>query len=89
MKYLLIYLAVINFISAAVCIFDKNQARRRGRRISERTLFRLSFAGGAAAMYITMLIIRHKTLHKRFMIGLPLIMIVHISLIFLLTKCGV
>ena len=37
--------------------------------------------GGAAAQYVTMLIIRHKTRHKKFMTGLPLMAAVHIVII--------
>lgn len=39
----------------------------------EKTLFAFSIAGGALGMYVTMQLIRHKTQHKRFMVGLPLI----------------
>ncbi|MBQ5843177.1 MAG: DUF1294 domain-containing protein, partial [Clostridia bacterium] len=42
-------------------------------RIPEKTLFLTALFGGSLAMYITMLVIRHKTKHKRFMIGLPVI----------------
>ena len=67
------YLCLINAIAAAVCIFDKIQAKRHGRRISEKMLFFLSAAGGSVGLYAAMRLIRHKTLHKRFMIGVPLI----------------
>lgn len=67
------YLCLINAIAAAVCIFDKIQAKRHGRRISEKMLFFLAAAGGSVGMYAAMRLIRHKTLHKRFMIGVPLI----------------
>ncbi|MBQ0083476.1 MAG: DUF1294 domain-containing protein [Clostridiales bacterium] len=82
MQYFLIYFAVISFLSAVVCIADKRRAIKHKSRVSEKTLFILSFLGGAAAMYITMLLIRHKTKHKRFMIGLPLIIILHLAIIF-------
>ena len=36
--------------------------------------------GGAFAEYCAMRIIRHKTLHKKFMIGLPLIILLHLAL---------
>lgn len=47
--------------------------------------------GGAAAMYVTMKAIRHKTLHKKFMVGLPVFIILHtliigLSYYFLITK---
>lgn len=72
------YLIIINLISAAVTIADKMRSKRAGaRRIPEKVLFTLSFLGGAAGMYITMKKIRHKTRHKRFMIGIPLIILLH------------
>lgn len=43
--------------------------------------------GGSLGMYITMRKIRHKTLHKRFMIGIPLIMAAQcVLIIFVLMK---
>lgn len=81
MKYLIYYLIFINVLSAIVCIADKIKAKHHKRRVSEKTLFVLSFLGGALFMYITMQLIRHKTLHKRFMIGLPLIIVLQIALI--------
>ena len=75
LEYLALYLLFINIIAAIVCIADKIKARRNGWRISEKTLFVLSLIGGALGMYITMQLIRHKTKHKRFMIGLPLIIL--------------
>ena len=73
MKYFFMYLAVISLISVIICIFDKHRARVHGRRIRERTLFILCFLGGSVAMYITMQIIRHKTRHISFMLGIPFI----------------
>ena len=72
----MIYLGVISLISVIVCVADKSRAKRGKRRIRESSLFLLSALGGSAAMYITMRAIHHKTLHKRFMIGLPLITVI-------------
>ena len=83
------WLAIINVLSVAVCIFDKLQAKRGGWRISEKALFTLSLLGGAVGMYITMRIIRHKTRHWRFMIGLPLIIVLHIILCYVFIDSGV
>ena len=83
---ILIWLIVINVISVIICIADKIKAKKHKRRISEKTLFLLSFLGGALFMYITMRLIRHKTLHKRFMIGLPLIILLHAVLTIALLK---
>lgn len=45
------------------------------RRVGERTLLLISVLGGGLGMYFTMLIIRHKTRHIKFMLGIPLIII--------------
>ena len=75
----LIYFTAINLISAIVCMLDKHYARMHKRRISESTLFTLCFLGGSVGMYVTMKTIRHKTLHKRFMIGIPLIILLQLA----------
>ena len=84
METLLIYLAAISFLSPLICYYDKYAARHKKQRISEKTLFLLSLLGGAAAMYITMCIIRHKTKHTKFMLGLPAIILVQTAIIFLI-----
>lgn len=81
MKYFLIYLAIISVTAAIMTVSDKSRAKRHKRRIAEKTLFITAILGGSAAMYLTMLAVRHKTKHKRFMIGLPLIMIVQTAII--------
>ena len=70
------YLALISLVSTAVTIVDKHRAAHsRGRRVPENTLILLAAAGGAGAMLITMLMIRHKTRHSKFMLGLPIILL--------------
>ncbi len=81
---LIIYLIAINLFAALLCIIDKSKARHNRYRISEKTLFTVSALGGSVGMYITMRLIRHKTLHKRFMVGLPLMIIFQIALILIL-----
>lgn len=81
-KILAVWLVIINFISVIVCIADKSRAKRGKWRVRERTLWALTILGGGAGMYLTMRLIRHKTLHKRFMIGIPLIVILQIIAVF-------
>lgn len=83
MIYFQIYLCVINIIAIIVCAADKIKAQLNKWRISEKTLLAISVIGGALGMYITMLIIRHKTKHKTFMIGLPFLILVHVVAILL------
>ncbi len=82
----LAFLIAINVAAIIVCIADKVKAINKKRRISEKALFTLSLCGGATFMYLTMLAIRHKTKHKRFMVGLPLIILLHAILLILTIK---
>lgn len=85
MKFLFIYLAAISLISIVVCIYDKFAAKHATRhRTREATLLILSALGGSVAMFVTMLLIRHKTKHAKFMVGIPLIMILQAAAIFAL-----
>ncbi len=88
-KYLLIYLLIINIISFVTAGLDKLLAIKKLRRISEKNLFLLSFLGGAAFMLLSMFLFRHKTKHKRFMVGLPAIIIFQLILIVLSVNNGI
>ncbi len=70
---LIIYLLIINLLSAIITIYDKRQAITSKWRIKERTLLIFSALGGAPAMYGTMKLIRHKTQKMKFMVGIPAI----------------
>lgn len=81
------WLGFISIVTAAVTVVDKIKAKRGSFRISEKALFILALIGGSVAEYCTMRLIRHKTLHKKFMLGLPFIMIVQlITAAFILIK---
>ena len=67
------YFLLTSFVAFLLTVIDKRNARRGRRRISEKSLFLWAILGGSLAEFFTMKIIRHKTLHKRFMLGLPLI----------------
>ncbi len=84
MEFFWIYIAAISLISVIACYCDKKAAKRKKRRISEKTLLTLSLLGGAVAMYAMMRIIRHKTRHNKFMIGLPLIILLQIAALILI-----
>ena len=74
---LLGYLAAISIVSVIVCIYDKFAAKHiQKHRTREASLLILSALGGSVAMLLTMFIIRHKTKHVKFMLGIPLIIIV-------------
>lgn len=85
------YLAIISLISIVICIYDKkiSKKNRVELRIPEKTLLLLSAFGGSIAMFVTMLLIRHKTKHVKFMLGIPLIMVIQACAIYLLFHFGV
>ena len=85
------YIAIISLISVIVCIYDKkiSKKNRVELRTPEKTLMLLSALGGSVAMFITMQIIRHKTKHVKFMLGIPLIIIVQAVIVFLLFRFGI
>lgn len=79
--FVIIYLIIINLAAIIATIADKSSAKRRAWRIPESTLLLLSLLGGSISMLITMLIIRHKTKHIKFMLGIPAIIVLQIAAI--------
>ena len=81
LKILIGYLIAISLVSIVVCIYDKIAAKHNPKhRTREATLLLLSALGGSVAMLVTMLIIRHKTKHVKFMVGIPAIIILQVAL---------
>lgn len=78
------WLIAVNLIGVIVTIHDKLAAMRNAWRVPERTLFLLCILGGCPGVYLTMRMIHHKTLHKRFMIGIPLIFAAQLVICFIL-----
>ncbi len=75
----IIYFIIISLFAIVFTVKDKKRAIKNKWRVKESTLFLLAFLGGSLAEYLTMKAIRHKTQHKRFMIGLPVIMILQLT----------
>lgn len=84
--FILIYLAIINLVSIIVTISDKRRSIKNKWRIKEKTLITLSLLGGSVSMYITMRLIRHKTKHLKFMIGIPVIIVLQCVLIYFIWR---
>lgn len=78
MKYLVVYLCIINALSFLLMLIDKQKAKKKRWRIPERTLLGVSAIGGSLGGLLGMYLLRHKTLHKRFAIGIPLMFIIHL-----------
>ena len=86
-KYALLWLAVISLFAIIITAVDKRKARRGDWRVSEAALMTVSALGGSVAMLVTMLVIRHKTKHIKFMLGIPIIILFQvIAVVYALTR---
>ena len=83
LNLLLIYLIFANLLSFLLMGLDKYKARKRLWRIKESTLFLTSVIGGSLGSLLGMFLFHHKTKHTKFLIGMPVILFVHISVMFL------
>jgi uncharacterized membrane protein YsdA (DUF1294 family) len=85
-QLILVYLIAINVVTFFLYGMDKWKAKRSKWRISEATLLGLAVIGGSIGAWLGMKVWHHKTMHKKFKYGLPLILIVQIAIVFL-TSC--
>ena len=81
--FLLIYFVIINIIAIIVTVYDKYCAVHNKWRVKESALLLVSVLGGSVSMYITMRLIRHKTKKSKFMLGIPLIIVLQFVICFL------
>lgn len=84
MKLFYIYLLLINAIGYLIMLIDKRKAKKKAWRIPEATLMGIAAIGGSLGSLIGMYHFRHKTKHKKFTIGVPLLLALHIVLLALL-----
>ena len=78
MKYLLIYLLLINALGFVLMLVDKWKAKKNRWRIPEATLMWVAALGGSVGSLAGMYTVRHKTKHLKFTVGIPLILVVQI-----------
>ena len=64
----------------------KSKAKRAKWRIREAALLGLAVLGGSIGALLGMKVWHHKTMHKKFKYGLPLILIAQIALIYLIIQ---
>ena len=86
-KLFLIYFIIISFLGAIITIYDKIASKKRIKRISEIVLFGVGIMGGALVMFLTMRLIHHKTRHRSFMKGFPVIFL--LQFIFLIINADI
>lgn len=75
MKYLLIYLIIINALGLYLMLADKQKAKKGYWRISEKALIITAILGGSLGCMFGMCLAHHKTTRSKFAIGLPVIFV--------------
>lgn len=80
-KILLYYLIALNVVTFFLYGIDKWKAKKSKWRIPEATLLMLAVIGGSIGAWLGMKVWHHKTLHKKFKYGLPLILIAQVALV--------
>ncbi|GLO66811.1 MULTISPECIES: DUF1294 domain-containing protein [Oceanobacillus] len=75
---ILYYLVAANIIGFVMMYIDKKKAVRRHYRIPERTFWLLGIIGGSVGIYIGMQSFRHKTKHRSFTIGMPVLIVINV-----------
>lgn len=77
----LIYLVIINVVTFFMYGIDKWKAKKSKWRIRETALLGLAVLGGSIGAWLGMKVWHHKTLHKKFKYGIPLILITQVALV--------
>ena len=83
MKILVYYLIIINIFTFLLYGMDKWKAKHHRWRISESALLLAAIAGGSVGALAGMYGFHHKTLHRKFTIGVPILLILQIMLLLL------
>ncbi len=82
---ILFILLTINVATFIIYGIDKWKSKHKKWRISEAMLIGLAIIGGSFGAWAGMIIWRHKTKHKKFKYGIPLIFLLQLSLIMLMS----
>ena len=85
-KFFFYYLIIINVITFIVYGADKLFAIEHRSRISIATMLGLAFLGGEIGGLLAMYLFWHKMSKDYFIVGLPLILIMHLFLIFFIAS---
>ena len=87
MEEIIWYLLAINIATFLLYGIDKYKAKKSKWRISEATLLTMAAIGGSIGAWAGMRLWHHKTMHKKFKYGIPVIIIMQVALaVYLLTN---
>lgn len=83
MRYIAFYSFGINIIAFITMYYDKRRAIKHKSRVPEKRLFLLAGIFGSIGIWGGMYSLRHKTKHTKFVIGIPLILLLQILIIYI------
>ena len=80
MNIILGYLLAVNIATFFLYGIDKYKAKKGKWRVSEATLLLMAVIGGSIGAWTGMRLWHHKTKHKKFKYGIPLIIIMQVAI---------
>lgn len=83
MKIFLLLLLLVNIYTFYLFASDKRKARQNEWRIPESRLLNWCFIGGAVGGLLGMILLRHKSRHWKFKLGIPACIVLHIACAFI------
>lgn len=83
---ILLYIGLVNVFAFILYGIDKLKAKKSKWRVPESTLIGIAIIGGIIGAWSGMKVWHHKTLHKKFKYGIPLILVAQIALCIYLFK---
>ena len=81
MEEIFCYLLAVNIATFLLYGIDKYKAKKSKWRISEAKLLTMVAIGGSIGAWAGMRLWHHKTMHKKFKYGIPVIMIMQVCLV--------
>ncbi len=75
--YFILYILIVNLLGFSIMLLDKYKAKKNKWRIKEKSFFITAILGGASGILLGMTMVRHKTQHKSFYIGIPILYLVN------------
>ena len=85
-RWLLAYVLLVNLVAFCLCGVDKRRTKKGRWRIAERTLLTAALLGGSPGLLLGMRAFHHKTRHKKFTVGVPLLLLCQLALVFWLWR---
>lgn len=83
-KGFVLVFSILNALGYILMFIDKKHAKYGLKRISEKSLLAIAAIGGSIGVLLAMYIVRHKKRKLIFKLGVPIMLIIHVALFFVL-----